>query len=261
MVVSNLGDKLVVLVGQTASGKSALAMELAQKFNGEIICADSRTVYKGMDIGTAKPSTEDRQLVRHHLVDVVDPDERFTAADFKQLANSAIEDILARGKLPIMVGGTGLYIDGVLYDFSFPGAGAPRDPQNPRHVAKDTGSRKPLRDNTLVIGLKVDKDVLKKRIEKRVEQMTEDGFIEEVRSLMEHYEDSNSAFSAPGYRPFIEYLKGKMTLDTAKQKFVQNDLNLAKRQKTWFKRNPDIHWIDKPEQAFGAVQKALHKIQ
>src|SRR5437868_387632 len=99
-----MATPLVVIVGETASGKSALGIELAEKFSGEIICADSRTVYRGMDIGTAKPSAEDRARVPHHLLDVVDPDERFTAAEFKRLANEAIADIAGRGKLPIMVG-------------------------------------------------------------------------------------------------------------------------------------------------------------
>src|SRR4051794_8421565 len=101
---------LVCVVGETGAGKSALAIKLARRFSGEIIAADSRTVYKGMDIGTAKPSPEDRVAVPHHLLDIVYPDEKFTAADFKRLANAAIKDIAGRGKLPIMAGGSGLYI-------------------------------------------------------------------------------------------------------------------------------------------------------
>src|SRR5690554_3992440 len=102
---------LVVIVGQTASGKSALAMHLARRFNGEIIAADSRTVYRDMDIGTAKPTPKDRAAVPHHLIDIVDPDESFNVADFQRLANAAIKDVARRGKLPILVGGTGLYVD------------------------------------------------------------------------------------------------------------------------------------------------------
>jgi tRNA dimethylallyltransferase len=115
--------RLVVIVGETASGKSALALKLARKFNGEIIAADSWTVRRGADIGTAKPTPEERALVPHHLLDVVGPDNDFTAAVFKDLANEAIKDISGRGKLPIMVGGTGLYIDGVIYDYNFLPAG------------------------------------------------------------------------------------------------------------------------------------------
>ena len=110
---------LVVIVGQTASGKSALAMGLAKEFNGQIICADSRTIYKGMDIGTAKPNKKDREVVKHHLLDIVEIDQAFSAAKFKQLANDLIVEIHSRGKLPIMVGGTGLYVDAVLFDYKF----------------------------------------------------------------------------------------------------------------------------------------------
>ena len=110
---------LLVIVGPTASGKSALAIELAKYFNGEIICADSLTVRRELNIGSAKPSLKDQSQVNHHLIDVIGPNDKFTAADFKQKANIAIEDINNRGKLPIMVGGTGLYIDSVIYDYNF----------------------------------------------------------------------------------------------------------------------------------------------
>src|SRR3982750_3664048 len=109
---------VIAIVGMTGSGKTALALELAHAFKGEIICADSRTVYKGMDIGTAKPTAEERQLVPHHLVDVVDPDRLFSVADFQKLAETAIADIVFRGKVPFLVGGTGLYVDAVMYGFS-----------------------------------------------------------------------------------------------------------------------------------------------
>src|SRR5579884_573827 len=110
---------LVVIVGETASGKSSLGMALAERFNGEIICADSWTVYREFDIGTAKPTLQDQELIRHHLLDVADPKVGFNAVLFQRLAKNAIADIAARQKLPIMVGGTGLYIDSVLYDYSF----------------------------------------------------------------------------------------------------------------------------------------------
>ena len=110
---------LVVVVGPTASGKSALAIELAEQFNGEIICADSRTVYKYMDIGTTKPSLEDRARVPHFGLDLVEPGERFTAADFQEYANEKITEIRQRGHIPFLVGGTGLYVDGVVFDYEF----------------------------------------------------------------------------------------------------------------------------------------------
>jgi tRNA dimethylallyltransferase len=256
--VATRPGKLVVIVGQTASGKSALAMDLALKFKGEIICADSRTVYKGMDIGTAKPSKEDRKLVKHHLLDVVKPDQRFTAADFKQGATKAIDAIVAADKLPIMVGGTGLYIDAVLYDFGF-SDGAGRDPENPRHAAKGSGSSKPLRENTLIIGLEIDQETLRERIEKRVEHMVEEDFVEEVNSLLDKYGEDESAFNAPGYRPFIKHLNGQLSLEEAKQKFIQNDMQLAKKQKTWFKRNKSIHWASSSLEAVALTTTFLGK--
>lgn len=114
---------LVVITGPTASGKTSLAMEVAKLFNGEIICADSRTIYKGMDIGTAKPTKKEQAAIPHHIIDVVEPNQSFTVADFKELALKAIDDITKRGKLPIMVGGTGLYIDSVIFDYQFGPAG------------------------------------------------------------------------------------------------------------------------------------------
>src|SRR6187431_630808 len=110
---------LIAIVGQTASGKSGLAMRIARQFNGEIICADSRTIYKHMNIGTAKPKPDDRKLIKHHLLDIIEPNEKFSASEFKSKALLAIGDISKRGKTPLLVGGTGLYVDSVLYDFSF----------------------------------------------------------------------------------------------------------------------------------------------
>lgn len=282
---------LVVIVGQTASGKSALAMELARLFNGELICADARTVYQGMDIGTAKPTKQEQALVPHHLLDVATPEERFTAADFKSQATAAIEDITNKGKLPIMVGGTGLYVDAVLYDFQFRkaadpalraeleqmsveelqqkisslGLPLPANERNPRHLIRvietkgEVGSRGPLRANTLVIGIELDKDLLRARVRARVDAMVEAGFIEEVKALRQEYGEDSSAFDTPGYRPFLAYMKGELNLDEAKEQFVKNDLNLAKRQKTWFKRNKSIHWISQPVDAVAVVTTFMNK--
>ncbi len=110
---------LLVIVGETASGKSALSMSLARKFNGEIICADSRTIYKDMDIGTAKPNAEDRAEIKHYLLDIIEPGQRYSASQFKEDALKAISEITKRGKLSILVGGTGLYIDAVIFDYQF----------------------------------------------------------------------------------------------------------------------------------------------
>lgn len=251
---------LVVIVGETASGKSALAMDLARQFDGEIICADSRTVYKGMDIGTAKPSEQDRSEIPHHVLDVVEPDEPFTVADFKRLTQETVAEIASRGKLPIMVGGSGLYIDSVIYDYQFSLAHAERDEQNPRHLKKPTQRvAHTLRPNTLVIGLRVEREVLEQRIQNRIKAMVEAGFIDEIQALMDHYEPQSKAFLAPGYKAFTEYIHGELNLEEAKQQFARNDMQLAKRQRTWFKRNKSIHWLGDPKAAGPLVQNFLSK--
>lgn len=282
---------LVAVVGQTATGKSALAMILAQKFGGEIIAADSRTVYRGMDIGTAKPTPEEQKIVKHHLIDVVDSSTYFSVADFKRLANAAIADVTSRGKLPILVGGTGLYADAVLYNFQFrapanpakrrelealdvaelqarllaEGIPLPANAQNPRHLirALETGgasaTREPLRPNTLLIGLQVDQEALRERINKRVDAMVEAGLVDEVRRLAGRYGWDVPALQAPAYKAFRPYIEGSTTLEDAKQQFVQYDWQYARRQKTWFKRNKDIVWICKSEDAIDLVTTFLNK--
>jgi tRNA dimethylallyltransferase len=252
---------LLVIVGETASGKSALGIELAERFNGEIICADSRTIYKGMDIGTAKPTKEERASAPHHLLDVVAPNTRFTVVDFKRLANDAIANIASRGKMPIMVGGTGLYVDSVIYDYEFstPKDAMLRDPQNPRHLMKDESRarQEKLRPNTLILGLKLERDTLKERIANRVDAMVESGLVDEVRNLGAEYGWQATALQATGYKAFREYINGAITLDEAKELFIKNDLNLAKRQRTWFKRNKSIHWVKGPAEGVSLAAKWL----
>ncbi len=251
---------LVTVVGPTASGKTALAIELAEKFQGEIICADSRTVYKGMDIGTAKPSHEERKRIPHHLLDVVQPDQEFNVADFKRLAEASISDIQASGKLPIMVGGSGLYIDSVLFDYKFAAKDAPRDTQNPRHLSKEVHQQKSsLRPQTLIIGLDVNRNELKTRIEKRVDVMVQAGLVEEVEQLLATYPHSK-ALLAPGYKAFAEFVQGRLSLDEAKALFIQNDRQLAKRQRTWFKRNKSIHWLSDPKESVAIVTTFLNNL-
>jgi tRNA dimethylallyltransferase len=270
---------LVVIIGETASGKSALALEIAQKFDGEIICADSWTVRRGVNIGTAKPTAEEQALVPHHVLDVVEPCEDFTAAVFKDLANRAIEDITTRGKLPILVGGTGLYIDGVVYDFGFLPAGDrdARQELNALSIAQllqkiaDLGievggvdtrnkrrlirlieangaqpTKKTLRPNTLILGLKVEREVLRDRIERRTNAMFTAGLENEVRKLQERYGWNCEALKGVGYAQWKEYFEGTQTLAEIRQKIVKATLDLAKRQRTWFRRNNSIHWLDTP---------------
>jgi tRNA dimethylallyltransferase len=281
---------LVVIVGQTASGKSDLAMQLAQTFDGEIICADSWTVYKGFDIGTAKPTADDRAVVTHHLLDVADPRVGYSAAVFQKQAKQAIDDIAGRGKLPILVGGTGLYIDSILYDYGFLPKSDPSlrqrlnamnldelqqvaknkqlsldaiDSRNKRRVIRhieNNGvqpSKKPLRNNTLILGVSCTIDVLQQRVVKRIDAMVDRGLTDEVRQLGAKYGWDNEPMKAPGYRAFRDYIEDRVTLESAKERFMRNDLQLAKKQRTWFKRNSAIHWLNNPVDAQELVTNFL----
>lgn len=282
---------LIAVIGETASGKTALAIGLAERFGGEIICADSRTVYRDLDIGTAKPTIEERQRVPHHLLDVVGPDEAFSVADFKRLAQEAIDDISRRGKVPFLVGGTGLYIDAVLFDYSFSNPPDPKERQrlqalsldelqveieargipmpennrNSRHLVRalETGGtsqeHKALRENTLILGLHIDREILRQKVTRRVDAMIDAGFIQEVQNAASKYGWDAPGLRAPGYKAFREYIEGIITLDQAKAQFVRNDMQLAKRQRTWFKRNKSIHWITQQAQAVDLATTLLNK--
>jgi tRNA dimethylallyltransferase len=279
---------LVVIVGPTASGKSDLAMQVARQHNGELICADSRTVYVGADIGTAKPSAKDRAEIPHYLLDVVRPDQQFTAADFKQRAERLIEQITKRGKLPIIVGGTGLYVDSLLFDYQF---GAlpdekrreelsalsveelqkicsdndieiPINDKNKRHLIRaiELGGlphiKRNLRANTVVVGITTEKEILRQRIEQRANAMLNEGIVQEVRRLSERFGWDAPAMTGNIYRIFRPVIEGNESQDDAIAKFIQSDVSLAKRQLTWLKRNPFIIW-GQPEQLKSAIDVFL----
>lgn len=252
---------LVVIVGPTASGKTALGIELARQFNGEIICADSRTVYKHMDIGTAKPTAVERRTAPHHVLDVVEPDQAFTVVDFKRLAEQSLAEVTERGHVPIMVGGSGLYVDAVLFNYSFLPEGATRDSANPRHAHQDSPhTKQPLRENTIVLGLDVPREILRQRIEVRTEVMIKEGLVREVRWLLEHYPGAR-ALHAPGYTAMTAYVQGQISLEEATRQFVRNDYQLARRQVTWFRRNKSIQWVSDPSRAVELVTTFLNKRQ
>ncbi len=258
-----MNSPLIAIVGETASGKSALAMDLAERFNGEIISADSRTIYKGMDIGTAKPSPAERKLIKHHLLDLVEPNQSFTVAEFKKLANEAIQDIQKRGKLPIMVGGSGLYIDAVIFDYQFSKITREKDPKNPRHLKLTKAAKldKQLRQNTLVIGLQLGRANLQKRIAQRVEMMFSDGLIDEAKALGDKYGWEIEVLKTPGYKALRKYLNSEVDIAEAKELFIQSDMQLAKKQRTWFKRNDSIQWVDDPIKAVDIATTYLNKLQ
>lgn len=283
---------IIAIVGPTASGKSDLAMRLAQECSGEIVCADSRTVYRGMDIGTAKPSRADQAAINHHCLDLVNPDERFSAAEFKRWALVAIKDIHARQKIPFIVGGSGLYIDGLIYDFEFIINSNPKkrqrleamdlnqlhaeaekagiatseiDFQNKRHLARaiERGgvfiNKKPLPDNCLLVGIDIAKAKLDQRIEDRIDKMLIQGLEVETRQLLAKYGPNAPGLLAPGYKALIQYIDRKISLEQAKKQFISGDKKLAKRQRTWFKRNQDIIWIKNYPEAKKVVSDFLSK--
>jgi tRNA dimethylallyltransferase len=283
---------LVVIVGETASGKSALALYLAQKFNGEIICADAMTVYEGFDIGTAKPSDEERALVPHHLVDVTTASEGYSAPQFQRAAQATIDDIASRGRVPILVGGTGLYIDSVLYDYSFLGPATPSersvlnnmplaelialakqknlpleavDNRNKRRVIRlieNDGAmprQSALREHTLVLGITQNKDGLEKRIEARVHRMAAEGLEQEVARLSARYGWDAEPMKAIGYREWNEYFNGTQSREQTVERIISGTKRLAKKQRTWFKRNNSIQWFSNRDEAVATTTTFLNK--
>lgn len=283
---------LIVIVGETASGKSAIALDLARRFDGEIICADSWTVRREVNIGTAKPTPEERAQIPHHLLDLIDPCGNFTAAVFKRLASSAVHEISSRGRLPILAGGTGLYIDGVLFDFSFlPRVDSQRraqlnalsisellsiieadglslegiDVRNKRRLIRllESEGRRPtseaLRGNTLILGVALPKETLRQRITERVDNMLFQGLEAEVRQLAKKYGWQCESLKGIGYREWHAYFQGTQNLEDTRARIIKATLDLAKRQRTWFRRNRSIYWICKKEEAVDLVTTFLNK--
>ncbi len=275
--MATVGLPLVVIVGPTASGKTGLAVNIAKEFNGEVISADSRAIYKGLDIGTAKPSVGEQQGVPHWGIDLVAPGERFTAADFKAYAVQKIAEIRARGYLPILAGGTGLYVDAVLYDFEFSNVAddttrraelmqmsleslyeyctennieLPENSKNKRYVVnnilrngQELKRKRKLDDNVIVVGISTEKEILRRRIEMRADVIVSSGVIDEAAMAGEKYGWNSEAMTGNIYPLVHQYLDGAMTLDELKEKFITSDWRLAKRQLTWFRRNEHIRWL------------------
>ena len=270
---------LIVIVGPTATGKSDLAISIAKHFSGEIISADSWMVRRGVDIGSAKPSKAQLERVPHHMIDILNPDEDFSAAEFKKLAVPFIEEIYGRGKLPILAGGTGLYIDSVIYDYSFLPSSDPKqraflyslaldrlidiaeaenlpleriDQRNKRRVIRliETKgafpSKNELRQNTLVLGTAIGRDELKEVISHRTAHMIKAGLGDEVSRLAKGYGWDCEALKGIGYHEWRLYFDGNQDLKTTMERINKDTYNLAKRQQTWFKQNKSIQWITTP---------------
>jgi len=271
---------LIVIVGPTASGKTTLAIEIASSINGEIICADSRTIYKGMDIGTAKPTPSERGEIPHWGLDLVNPGEYFSASDFKDYASKKIEEISERGKVPMLVGGTGLYIDSIIFDYKF-GKKAnlekrqelqqleveklqdycrknniklPVNYKNKRHLIRaieNDGMIQKKRDTplegTIIVGIATDKLTLLDNISRRITQMFDSGVIDECRQLADRFGWDNESMKSNAYILIKRFIDNEIDLVEVKNTLSNLDWKLAKRQLTWFRRNPFINWLTPSE--------------
>ena len=276
-------NRLIVIAGPTAVGKSALALRLAQQLDGEIISGDSMCVYRGLDIGTAKPSVSEQKLVPHHLIDIRRPTEPFSVVDFQQLAAAAIDEVNRRGKLPILVGGTGLYIQALLEGYQFnptpittlrdddestaalydrlnerdPSTAGRIHPNDRKRILRAleviTTENQPLsRDkaaqlqfNGLVCGLTMERQALYQRIDQRVDQMVEQGLLAEVDALLTKGLTANAtALQAIGYKEFIAAIQNNLSLETAIEQVKLASRRYAKRQLTWFRRMSYLEWIE-----------------
>lgn len=280
MEARNLNLPLVVITGPTASGKTSLAVNLAEQFGGEIICADSRTVYRGMDIGTAKPTLQEQERVPHWGLDLIEPDDRFSVAEFKKYALDKIDEIRQRGHVPFLVGGTGLYIDAVIFDYEL--GPAPDDvrrlelesmsldelheycienniviPENDRNkryviraIERKSSSLKrkqtPI-ENCIIVAVTTDRDILRTRIKDRIEQIFDDGVVNEATLLGEKYGWDVQSMTGNSYQMAKLYLNKEITREEFIEKNATLDWHLAKRQLTWLRRNPYIHWGDLAE--------------
>ncbi|OGG39550.1 tRNA (adenosine(37)-N6)-dimethylallyltransferase MiaA [Candidatus Jorgensenbacteria bacterium GWC1_48_12] len=284
--------KIIAIIGPTASGKTALAVRLAKKFGGELISADSRQIYKGMDIGTAKDKSYPQ-----YLVDSLSPKTTFNVLRFKNLCLRNIREVSKKNKLPILVGGSGLYLNVVLYNLKIPKVRADEylrikleklalgelekrlkklDPEAARitagnkrriiralEVIAKTGKPfseqrkkgKPLFD-TLVIGIKVPREKLYERIEKRIDEQIKKGLVGEVKNLVKKYGKNTYALRGTiAYKELIPYLSGETTLESAIQEIKKNSRRFSRRQMTWFRAQPDVRWVD----SFKETEKLIRK--
>lgn len=288
---------LIILTGPTAVGKTALSIKMAQQINGQMISADSMQVYRHMDIGTAKISIEEMQGIPHYLIDVLEPTEEFNIVRFQQMAKAALEQIYAAGAIPIVVGGTGFYIQSLLYDIRFeesnegtgyrdalqqlatdrgpeylhrllaevdPAAASGIHAHNVKRVIRalefyhQTGTRisehnEEQRKRTspyqfLYFVLNDDRQALYARIDQRIDQMLEAGLVTEVRMLkdMGCTRDMVS-MQGLGYKEILDYLEGRCTLDDAIYILKRDTRHFAKRQLTWFRREPDVIWLNRTD--------------
>ena len=275
-------EKLIIILGTTAAGKSDIGIRLAQKLNGEIVSADSRQVFRGMDLGSGKVTPEEQALVPHHLIDVCDPGDFFSMADFQKQAYAAIDDIIARGKTPIMVGGTGLYVDSVAEGYQLSDKmpdlkyreyletfstedlyrmlmeklpDHPVDASNRNRVMRvlekihdgdDALPSRKARYDCLLLGVNWEREILKQRIDERLKRRFDAGMIDEIRGLLDSGVPADF-FLGLGleYRYITQYILGDIaTMEELTDELGRAIKRFARRQMTWFRRHGDIHWLD-----------------
>ena len=297
---------VICIVGPTATGKTALSVRLARKYGAEIVSCDSMQLYRGMDIGTAKPTAEETGGVPHHMIDRLDPREPYSVSRYAEDADACVQDVLRRGKRVIVVGGTGLYVDSLIAGRQFapypetgrreeltkiaetqgievlmeqlrqvdPEAAARIHPSNRKRVIRaleiylETGrtmtehdretKEQPPKYDPCWIGLDyVNRETLYRRIDLRVEKMIEQGLVDEVRRLLDSGVPANAtAMQAIGYKELTAYLRGEGSLEDAVAAIQQASRRYAKRQRTWFRRNEAIHWIELPDAPFDPFDAA-----
>ena len=286
-------DRIICVVGPTASGKTKLAVHLAKAYDGEVVSCDSMQLYKHMDIGTAKPTPEEMEGVRHHLIDIIEPGEDFSVGKYVQLADACVQDILSRGRTAVIAGGTGLYVDSLISGRTFapvpqtgkrealearmreaggeamlealravdPEAAQRLHPADEKRIIRalevyeETGKTItqhnletqaiPPRYRPVWLGLDyADRAVLYRRIDLRVGLMLQSGLLDEIRALLAlGVSPDTTAMQAIGYKEFFGALDGSCTLEEAAELCKQRSRNYAKRQLTWFRRNPEIRWL------------------
>ena len=290
-------EKVIVLIGPTAVGKTKTSIELAKRFDGEIISGDSMQIYRKMDIGTAKITNDEMEGVPHHLIDIKNPEESFSVAEFQQLVRKKISEIHSRGKVPLIVGGTGLYIQSVLYDYQFtetpgdekyrteleaelekfgsewlhhklaevdPSSAGNIHPNNTRRVIRaleifhctgktmseyQENQTHELQYDVALIGLTMDRELLYKRINYRVDLMMNQGLLDEVKGLFDEGVKDVQSVQAIGYKELYDYFDGTISLVQAIENLKQNSRRYAKRQLTWFRNKMEVAWFDMSEES------------
>ena len=281
------------MLAQQHLGKTKLAIELAKKVNGEIISCDSMQIYKSLNIGTAKPTKEEMQGIKHYLIDVVEPNQRFSVSNYKLIATEAIEEILSKNKMPIVVGGTGLYVDSLIYNINYYDVKIDEkyrnelekiakedgleklyeiatkiDPEAMRKISKNdkkriirvleiykqTGKTKTelevesrkteIKYNFKIFAINIEREILYDRINKRVDEMINNGLIEEVREILKKYKEFPTAMQGLGYKEVVSYLQGNFTKEEMIEKLKMETRRYAKRQLTWFRKDKNIKWLN-----------------